>query len=160
MNDRFLLILVAKIEVWISISLNGDRIYRPNWKSATTKSCASPQSSTLDSSHTLVWWHYMRTMSGACDGEGCWSRLPCTCSDAIYADADYVNSLTPAICGAGNLHQTMPLPVPARHSNARQQSTDVCQHELSVYGILVNCRPPIVHMRWSVTASGGRGFNN
>jgi len=52
-------------------------------------------------------------------------------------------SSTPAIRGAGNLRQTMPLPVPARHSNARQRSTDVCQHELSVYGILVNCRPPI-----------------
>jgi len=47
-------------------------------------------------------------------------------------------SSTPAIRGAGDLRQTVPLPVPACHSNAHQRLMDVCEHELSVYGILVN----------------------
>jgi len=133
-------------------------VYRPNWKSATTKSYASPQLLTLDSSHRC----FMRTTSGACDGEGCWSRRPCTCSDTVYGDADY--AIDSRHLGAGDLRQTTPLPIPARHSNACQRSTDVCQHELSLclslYGILVICWQLLAHMRWSVTASGGRGFNN
>jgi len=142
MNDRFLSILVAKIEVWISISIflaaKMSTVYRPNRKSDTMKSCASPQSSTLDSSHRCL----MRTTSGACDGEDCWSRRPCTCSDAITTPTP-TRSSTPAIRVAGDLRQTTPLPVPTRHSNACQRFTDVCQHEFSVYGILVNCRQPI-----------------
>jgi len=106
MNNRFLSILVAKIDVWISISIflaaKMSTVYRPNWKSVTTKSCASPQSSTLDSSHRCL----MRTTSGACDGEDCWSRRPCTCSDAIYIRRRQTSS-TPAIRGAGDLHQTV-----------------------------------------------------
>jgi len=35
-------------------------------------------------------------------------------------------SSTPAIRGAGDLRQTTPIPVPARHTNARQRLTDVC----------------------------------
>jgi len=110
-------------------------------KSATTKSCASPRLSTLDSSHRCL----MRTTSGACDGEDCWSRRPCTCSDAITTPTP-TTPWTPAIRGAGDLRQTTPLPYQrATATYVSDRRTLANTHELFVYGILVNCQPISAH---------------
>ena len=131
MNDQFLSILVAKIDVWISISIFWLPKCPPyigltekvHWRRAVH--CHSRQPSIQV---TGVWWE--------------WRLFRLLKPTPFYLQQRHLRrrhtSWTPAVRCAGDLRQTTPLPVPARHSNACQWLTDVCQHELSVYGILVN----------------------
>jgi len=141
MNDWFLSILVAKIEVWISVSILWLPKCRPYIQDLTEKvprgRAVRRQLSTLDSSHRRL----MRTMSGACDGEGCWSWCPCICSDAVYADADYV-------IDSRHPRWRRSSPYATTNTSAPQQRLSVIDGHLPtwtlcIYGILVTCRQPI-----------------
>jgi len=112
-------------------------VYRPNWQSATMKSYALLQSSTLDTSRRCL-----MTTSGSrngsprhavCNGAGCWCIRPppiapvpaaTLTTSTLMADVDYMSS-TPAVCCAGNLQQTVCHYQYQRvsHSNTRQRWT-------------------------------------
>jgi len=145
MNDRFLSIFVAKIEVWISISI----FLAPKMSTAgigltekvPRRRAVRRHNRQLSIQVIGVWWERRpgRAMVKAAQADtNVPPAMPSTPMPYV------IDSRSPAIRGAGDLRQTTALPVPARHSNACQRSTDVWQHELSVSILYF----PTVSDRW------------
>jgi len=110
MNDLFWWILVAKIEVSISIFLAPkiSTVYRRNWKSATTKSYAycvttvvDPRLKLFDNDDVWQWeWALNATQHVIVKAAEANAPVP-------VATLTPTTSLTPAVRGAGDLCQTV-----------------------------------------------------